>query len=84
MPKAVAAAIAEATVPETTIQFRQAITEALAEEEEMERDPTVFVAGEDVGLTSGLYERLALLDPDPPRAAKSAPAWPGSWPIPAR
>jgi len=69
MPKAVAAAIAEATVPETTIQFRQAITEALAEEEELERDPTVFVAGEDVGihggvfgLTSRLYERLALLD----------------------
>ena len=62
MPKAVAAAIGEATMPDTTIQFRQANTEALAEEEEMERDPTVFVAGEDVGLMPGLYERLALLD----------------------
>jgi len=35
------------------IQFRQAIQEALREE--MERDPSVFVMGEDVGLYGGAY-----------------------------
>ena len=35
------------------IQFRQAIQEALREE--MQRDPTVFVMGEDVGLYGGAY-----------------------------
>ncbi len=34
------------------INFRQAIAEALAEE--MERDPSVFIIGEDVGTMGGL------------------------------
>jgi len=45
------------------ITYRQALNEALAEE--MERDPTVFIMGEDVaiyggayGVTRGLYERF--------------------------
>jgi pyruvate dehydrogenase E1 component beta subunit len=59
MPDAAATAAAHVK----TIHFRQAITEALTEE--MERDPAVFVAGEDVGIhggvfgiTSGLYQRF--------------------------
>ena len=45
------------------LQYRQALNEAL--HEEMERDPTVFMIGEDIGsyggpfkITEGLYERF--------------------------
>ncbi len=49
-----------------TIEFREALNEAL--HEEMERDPNVFIMGEDVGLyggvlkvSKGLYERFGPL-----------------------
>ena len=56
-----AARVAELTVPETT--YRQAVAMGIAQE--MERDPTVVLIGEDVGaaggvfkLTEGLFERF--------------------------
>src|SRR5439155_2876308 len=49
-----AAAKAEASRPVTEVLYVEAITQALFEE--MERDPSVFVRGEDVGVYGGAFK----------------------------